>query len=35
MEFIKSKCLCKKSHEEIDQYYILAINDLKKNTSNN
>ena len=30
MEFIKSKCLCEKSHEEQDDYYILSINKVKK-----
>ena len=30
MEQIKHKCLCEKSHEEIDDYYILSINNVKK-----
>lgn len=23
------KCLCKKSHEEIDEYYLMSINEFK------
>ncbi len=30
MEWVKNKCLCEKSHEEIDDYYILSINNVKK-----
>lgn len=30
MEFIKNKCLCERDYEEIDDYYILSINDVKK-----
>ena len=30
MEFIKHQCLCEKSYEEIDNFYILSINDIKK-----
>lgn len=30
MEFIKYKCLCEKSHEEINDYYILSINKEKR-----
>lgn len=29
MEIIKDKCLCRKAYEEIDDYYILSINDIK------
>ena len=30
MERIEHKCLCEKSHEEIDDYYILSINKIKE-----
>ena len=30
VEFIKNKCLCERDYEEIDDYYILSINDVKK-----
>lgn len=31
MEIIKdSKCLCEKAYDEIDDYYILSINNIKK-----
>ena len=30
MEYIEHKCLCEKSHEEIDNYLILSINKIKK-----
>lgn len=28
-ENIKEKCLCKKSHQEIDEYYLMSINEFK------
>ena len=30
MEFVKHKCLCEKGYDEIDDYYILSINNVKK-----
>lgn len=30
MEIIKDKCLCQKAYKEIDDYYILSINDIKR-----
>ena len=30
MEFVEHKCLCEKSFDEIDDYFILSINKIKR-----